>query len=254
LSYTIIDLGTLGSGTYSVATGINNAGQVVGYFGVSPANSLYHAFRYDGHVVRDIGTLAPNGNEALGISNSGQVIGDYFYSTQNIPHAFATAANSDLNPSTDDLGTLGGNWSRAFSINSLGQIAGESYPAGNVGSRAFVYSGGVMSDLGSLGGSNNPQSLARGINDLGSVVGWTFVSNGNIHAFLYQGSRMIDLGTLGGSASEGQAINARGWVVGSHPPPAMSLTPFFTTAPRRTIWARSAATRVTPLGSILRAR
>jgi uncharacterized membrane protein len=41
--YTIVDLGSLGSGDFSVATAINNAGQVVGYGNPTPFTT--HAFR-----------------------------------------------------------------------------------------------------------------------------------------------------------------------------------------------------------------
>src|SRR6185503_13442543 len=51
-----------------------------------------------------------------------------------------------------DLGTLGGSSSQAVAINEAGQIIGQSYLAGDAEQHAFVWQGGVMTDLGTLGG------------------------------------------------------------------------------------------------------
>ena len=53
-----------------------------------------------------------------------------------------------------DRGTLGGTGSWAKGINNRGQVVGSSYPCGPPGGyHAFLYSGGLMQDLGTLGGS-----------------------------------------------------------------------------------------------------
>ena len=89
-------------------------------------------------------------------------------------HAFRTAANSPINPVTDDLGTLGGPESYAMHINASGQVVG--YAAtdnSNTIFHAFLYSGGVMYDLNNLIPSVSGWDLmvAYGINDAGQVVG-----------------------------------------------------------------------------------
>lgn len=61
-----------------------------------------------------------------------------------------------------------------------------------------MYSDGVMTDIGTLGG--NGGTAAYGINASADVVGASFTSgNASSHAFVYSGGTMTDIGTLGGS-------------------------------------------------------
>ena len=93
-------LGTLPGGSYSLAKGIDNAGQVVG-------ESRGHAFLYSSGTMTDLGTL-PGGLDsyATGINNAGQVVG-YSDTASGPGHAFLYS-----NGAMTDLGTLpGGNWS-----------------------------------------------------------------------------------------------------------------------------------------------
>ena len=93
-----------------------------------------------------------------------------------------------------DLGTLGGSSSDATGINDSGQVVGDSWlsTAANSGRDAFLYSGGSMTDLGTLGGD----SYATGINDSGQVVGHlVYPTDQGFHAFLYSSGSMTDLGT-----------------------------------------------------------
>jgi probable HAF family extracellular repeat protein len=110
-----------------------------------------------------------------------------------------------------DLGTLGGTTSGAAGVNDNGQVAGAAATPGGT-SHAFLYSGGVMTDLGTLGGTFS--SGADAINSAGEVVGQASTSAGLQHAFLYSGGAMSDLGTLGGTFSVAQGINAAGSIVG----------------------------------------
>jgi probable HAF family extracellular repeat protein len=261
--YSVIDLGTLG-GNRSIAHGINNSGQVVGSAYIT-SNGQTYPFLYSGGSMSILGVLP---GAAYHINDSGQVVGktaDY--------HAFlySEGSMSELDtsqaiPSTaydindnglvagdiqgyaflyndgfmDILSTLGSSTSGARGINNNGQMAGWVWlPFATVdgpwtSQRAIVYSGGVMTDLGTLCFDpmycyGQGQSGADAINDTGQVVG--FATNGEEapdggtgwypevqHAFLYSGGSMIDLGTLvnGGGVgfSEGTAINNKGWVVG----------------------------------------
>ncbi|SEO41594.1 PEP-CTERM protein-sorting domain-containing protein [Nitrosospira multiformis] len=246
-SRTAVDLGTLG-GWWSLANGINDAGQVVGYSLTADRNT--HAFITgpDGVGMRDLGTLGGGWSEARGINDAGQVAG-YSYTADGNSHAFITGPDG---VGMRDLGTLGGSGSYAFGINDAGQVAGysltadgNSHPfitgpdgmgmrdlgslsgdrraydinnAGQVVGSSFITGpdGMGMRGLGSLGGSGG--SVAFGINDAGQVVGGSSTSEGFSHAFITgpDGVGMKDLGTLGGrySYSVASGINDAGQVVG----------------------------------------
>ena len=180
----------------SFGYGINNAGQVVGFFTTSAY--IHHAFLYSDGQMEDLGTLLENNySVAYGINNAGQVVGQADNGSGAL-HAFLYSAGQTI-----DLGTLpGGTSSQANGINNAGQVVGWSATASGA-THAFLYSLGQMIDLG--------PGRAFGINNAGQVVG----VNGAGHAFLYSGGQMIDLGTLpGGTSSEALGINNAGEVVG----------------------------------------
>lgn len=121
-----------------------------------------------------------------------------------------------------DLGTLPGavQGGVAYAINRNRQVVGVTGalgPTGEQETHGFLWSNGVMRDLGNLGPvpiSGRAYSQALGINDAGKIVGQANRSDGATHAFLWANGVMRDLGTLGGQQSSAGAINAVGQVVG----------------------------------------
>jgi probable HAF family extracellular repeat protein len=89
-----------------------------------------------------------------------------------------------------------------------------TYLAPSLLTRAFIYSGGAMTDLGALGVSG---ANACSVNDYGQVAGYSVSSNdfGFARAFLYENGTLINLGSLNNSISYGFGINSRGQVVGN---------------------------------------
>jgi probable HAF family extracellular repeat protein len=176
------------------ATSINNAGQVAGT--VSTASDI-RAVVYSGGVTKDLGSLGWDVLSSVkGMNDAGQVVGAAG------GHAFLYSGGV-----FKDLGTLGGPVSRAYGINASGQVVGYAYTAGNA-QHAFLYSGGKMIDLGGF--------FATSINNAGQVTGFGVTPAGPMHAFLYSSGKMTDLGTLGSASSFAWAINASGQVVGDN--------------------------------------
>lgn len=99
-------------------------------------------------------------------------------------------------------------------INDASQVI--TTPAG-MGSDHWsaLYSHGVMTQLGSLGGN---WVRANDINQSGQIVGSSKTADGRLHAFIYQDGVMTDIGTAGWAASEAWAINDAGTVVGTLEP------------------------------------
>ncbi len=120
-----------------------------------------------------------------------------------------------------ELPTLGGHSSSARGINNHNVVVGESFAGLGPpdATHAFRYSGGAMTDLGTLPGQTwpPPWSDAQGINDNGVIVGSSNYTQRNefvFHAFRWTNGVMQDLGDLGGGASVALAINNMGAIVG----------------------------------------
>jgi probable HAF family extracellular repeat protein len=69
-----------------------------------------------------------------------------------------------------------------------------------VANHGFLYSGGPLVDLGTLGGS---WCYPQGINNSGQVVGYSVTASNFEHAFLYSGGAMFDLNNLANTNSIG---------------------------------------------------
>lgn len=210
-------------GGYTLARAINDKGLIVGEAGL-PGGVGAHTVVWENGVMRDIQAFASGNTFPWGLSNTGIAVGQWDPSNgayswtaaggmavmaglegpSDIPLAvndnglivgWYKRTPTDVNKAflwtngiITDLGTLGGSSSVAMSINNFGQIVGRSDIASRKNSpvyRAFLWTNpGGMRDLGSL--PDRQWAQANDINDLGVVVGQTWLSSGLSRATLWR--------------------------------------------------------------------
>jgi probable HAF family extracellular repeat protein len=206
----LTDLGTAPGYTSSIALGINDKSQVVGYVttGNGYNGGTTQAFLWENGLMA---LLGDPGSIANGINNQGQVIGES-PAADGTDHGVVWQDGQ-----MTDLGTLPGfRFGRVSAINNKGQVVGSIYKTSGSGSsvHAFLWQDGQMTDLGKL---KDYDTDPAAINDNGQVAGtaYTDPSGSPDEAFLWQNQKFTDLGELGGSAAGVTGINSSGQIVGS---------------------------------------
>jgi probable HAF family extracellular repeat protein len=229
--YSWVDIGSV------TGRALNNLGQVAGSTGSQ-------AFLYSGGVITVLGDFGGGLSSGAGINNNGQVTG-FATNSDGVAKAFIYSAGV-----MTGLGTLGtGQASSGLDINDAGQIVGAAEPSVGALAIPFLYSAGVMGNLGLSDGSaeaiNNSGQIAgraqlvpvsephgylysggtitdlgfdalpRDVNNLGQVVGSLDLFGPEFHAFLYSGGTRTDLGAPAGLSSNAAAINDSGDIVGT---------------------------------------
>jgi probable HAF family extracellular repeat protein len=203
-----------------------------------------HALRFENGNLTDLGALpGNNGNNSsasFGLNDSGLIVG--------------VSENGAIDPLTgypeyhavvwrhgvvSDLGTLGGSVSQAFAVNNQGRAVGvaanavpDQYASGlgpattwnsswtvTTQQRAFLWDGGKLQDLGTLGGND---AVAYFVNAGGQVAGISYTNTTpnpttglpTQDPFLWDHGTMVDLGSLGGTSGVVYWLNNRGQVAG----------------------------------------
>jgi probable HAF family extracellular repeat protein len=190
---------------FGYATAINSAGHVLGQFCTDRCRS----FLQRNGTVESLPEF-PNSFFTFyaALNDAGDLVGSAYVSGVQKPFLYR-GGNFTVLPTL-----LGAFSSSANAINSAGQIVGQANLESG-GGRAWLYSGGVLTDLGLLPGSAFAYSYATAINNLDHVVG----GSGN-RAFLYKDGVMTDINSLlpanaGWQINYAADINDAGQIVGS---------------------------------------
>jgi probable HAF family extracellular repeat protein len=129
-----------------------------------------------------------------------------------------------------DLGTLGGPESVAYGLNDSRQVVGWAHidgctVQGHPCRRAFLWSDGVMTDLGLLPGDE--ESFARAINNQGLIVGTSesgvLFGFGTFHGVTWNSGTPVQLPDLGDGQSFAHDVNDAGVIVGHAYDPILSV-------------------------------
>ena len=166
------------------ATGMNDAGSVVGFL-----DDDRFSFRYD-----EGGPVTPVPGYARGISERGYIVGDALYADgqrielrggEPVTGIRANSRNhvTGLFPvewrerafffdgTFVDLGSFGGPRAAGLSINEHDQVVGYMWDP-EIRYHAFLYDGGVITDLGTATGKPGFGAAAVAINNRGDIAGY----------------------------------------------------------------------------------
>src|SRR5437868_2682437 len=158
--------------TTTIASGINDAGQIVGQF--RDASNRAHGFLLSGGsfiTIDDPAATGPgSGTFVQGINAARQIVGSYIVARGSHRFLLRGGTFSTLDDPLADGET------EAFGINDMGQIVGV-FAAGGSG-HGFLLSGGTFFTIDDPLGI----TVARSVNHMGQIVGSYF--SGGFHGFL----------------------------------------------------------------------
>jgi hypothetical protein len=202
LTYISIDAPGATRGT--VATGINEQGQIVGWY--LDATS-YHGFLDTGGIFSNIDVPGTQTTIVSGINDFGQIVGQYSDSTGTHGFFYSAGTFTSLNYPKLPSDHSGQN-TIARGINNSGQIVGMYGNA--TGIHGFLDDHGSFSTIDS---ASAPQTNLFGINDPGQIVGASAGPNG----YLYSSGNFSGINCPGGSGgAEPFDINNQGLIVGGY--------------------------------------
>jgi probable HAF family extracellular repeat protein len=198
------DLGTLG-GPDAAANLVNGRGQVAG---ISYTNSTpdpntglptFHPFLWEkGKGMKDLGSFGGAATASVnGLNERGEVVGGTDLPGDMLLHPFLWDGEKLIELIAPPF--VGNANGEAGWINEAGEVVGGAgipgpCPGGIVG-HAFLWRQGVITDLGTVGGT--PNSTAIFVNSKTQIVGFSFACDFSVFdAILWENGSMVDLNTL----------------------------------------------------------
>jgi probable HAF family extracellular repeat protein len=208
--FTVTDpLGTNGN---SIASGINDEGQIVGYYsdgkgthGFIDNNGIYTTFDFPS---------TTNGTVVSGIPNTGLFLGSY--GDDSGAHGFFLVPDPTGTPVPVTFDFQGSNGTTLFGVStgtivSAGGIVGDYTDSSNTSHGFVISSGATLIPIDDPLGT----TFAHSINDFGQVVGNYTDASLKSHGFLYSGASYTTLDDpLGTNGTFAYGINDAGQIVG----------------------------------------
>lgn len=191
----------------TVANGINDRGQIVGYYtGPGQTGFLYNGGNYS--TLDD--PLATSATVGQGINNQGRIVGYYRTGIHENGFLYSGGIYTTLDgPGFGDH--------QATGINDKGQIVGFTN-SGSSGTHSFIYKDGNYTLLDHpLADRPFDTTAAFGINNRSQVVGY-FQNGSGIHGFFYDKDNYtnLDYPVVGSVATVAYGINDSGQIVGKY--------------------------------------
>jgi probable HAF family extracellular repeat protein len=177
-------LSVLGGNTY--ANGINDKGQIVGWYQEGSGGNSVSGFLCSNGVYTTVNVPSATDTRALDINNHGEIVG-YFHevvNNQGEDHGFIFS-HGVLSILDDPLAYQGGS-TYATGINDKGQVVG--YYQNETGIHGFLFDHGTYTTIDNaltdpIGDTFADSNFSSDINDRGQITGWFQDKDGN-HGFL----------------------------------------------------------------------
>ena len=205
------------------ASGINDAGQIVGTYTTTNLRATQGFLRDATGLTTIADPNAPNSTFTSGINNAGQLVGFYSHNTTSVAgyQSFLRDAAGNFTTIADPNAPL---VTLAQGISNTGQIVGNYVVTSNLSTHGFL-----RDAAGNFTTINDPNATrgtyAQGINDAGQIVGYYLVGNGVgngpplFQGFLRDAAgnyTTIDDPNGMANSTEAFGINDAGQIVGSY--------------------------------------